>query len=71
MRLTTTYGVRNVSYEVQEGRALAPAAVPAGGGRAAVLRRWGTAPQTRVLPPPCRLGQVATGKPRPDGTPAV
>ncbi|HSX77107.1 MAG TPA: transposase [Candidatus Saccharimonadia bacterium] len=37
----------------------------------AVLRRVGTAYSTRLLPQPCRVVQVATGKTRQDGTPAV
>ena len=61
----------NVAYEVQEERALAPAAVHAGVVRDAVLRRLGTAHHTRVLPQPFRLVQIATGKTRKDGTPDV
>ena len=61
----------NAAYEVQEARALSPAAVQAGGGDDAVLRRLGTAHHTRVLPQPFRVVQVATGKTRQDGTPDV
>jgi hypothetical protein len=64
-------GKDNAAYEVQEERALAPAAVHAGGVRDAVLRRLGTAHPTRVLPQPFRLVRVATGKMRQDGTPEV
>src|SRR5207244_4709702 len=59
----------NAVYEVQEERALAPAAVHAGVVRDAVLRRLGTAHHTRLLPQPFRVVQVATGKTRKDGTP--
>ena len=52
----------NAAYEVQEERALAPAAVPAGVVRDAILRRLGTAHHTCLLPQPFRLVQVATGK---------
>ncbi len=61
----------NAAYEVQEERALAPAAVHAGVVRDAVLRRLGTAHHTRLLPQPFRVVQVATGKTRKDGTPDV
>jgi hypothetical protein len=61
----------NAAYEAQEERALAPAAVHAGVVRDAILRRLGTAHHTRVLPPPFRMVQVATGKTRQDGTPDV
>ncbi len=61
----------NAAYEVQEERALSPAAVHAGVVRDAVRRRVGTAHQTRLLPQPFRIVQVATGKTRQDGTPAV
>ena len=61
----------NAAYEVQAARALAPAAVQEGVVRDAVLRRWGTAHHTRLLQQPFRLVQVATGKTRQDGTPAV
>jgi hypothetical protein len=61
----------NAAYEVQEERALAPAAVHAGVVRDAILRRLGTAHHTRLLPQPFRLVQVATGKTRQDGTPDV
>jgi hypothetical protein len=61
----------NAAYEVQEERALAPAAVHAGVVRDAVLRRLGTAHHTRLLPQPFRLVQIATGKTRQDGTPDV
>src|SRR5262249_40014595 len=61
----------NAAYEVQEERALAPAAVHAGVVRDAVLRRLGTAHHTRLLPQPFRVVQVATGKTRMDGTPDV
>jgi hypothetical protein len=61
----------NSAYEVQEERALAPAAVHAGVVRDAVLRRLGTAHHTRLLPQPFRVVQVATGKTRTDGTPDV
>src|SRR3989442_471527 len=61
----------NAAYEVQEERALAPAAVHAGVVRDAVLRRLGTAHHTRLLPQPFRMVQVATGKTRKDGTPEV
>ena len=58
-------------HEVQEERALAPAAVHAGVVRDAVLRRLGTSHHTRLLPQPFRVVQVATGKTRKDGTPDV
>jgi len=45
--------------------------VHAGVGDDAVRRRVGTAHHTRVLPPPCRVVQVATGTTRQDGTPDV
>ena len=61
----------NAAYEVQEARALSPAAVHAGVVDAAVLRRLGTAHHTRWLPQPFRVVQVATGKTRQDGTPDV
>lgn len=61
----------NAAYEVQEERALAPAAVHAGVMRDVLLRRLGTPHHTRLLPQPFRLVQVATGKTRPDGTPDV
>src|SRR5215470_8119676 len=61
----------NAAYEVQEERALAPAAVHAGVVRDAVLRRLGTAHHTRLLPQPFRVVQVATGKTRKDRTPDV
>ena len=61
----------NAAYEVQEERALAPAAVHAGVVRDAVRRRLGTAHHTRLLPPPFRMGQGATGKTRQEGTPEV
>jgi hypothetical protein len=61
----------NAAYEVQEERALAPAAVQAGVVHDAVLRRLGTAHHTRLLPQPFRVVQVATGKTRQDGTPDV
>jgi hypothetical protein len=61
----------NAAYEVQEERALAPAAVQAGVVRDVVLRRLGTAQHTRVLPQPFRMVQVATGTTRKDGTPEV
>jgi hypothetical protein len=61
----------HASYEVQAARARSPAAVQAGVVDDAVRRRLGTAHQTRWLPPPVRVVQVATGKTRKDGTPAV
>jgi hypothetical protein len=61
----------NVAYEVQEVRALSPAAVQAGVVSDALLRRLGTAHHTRLLPQPFRLVRVATGKTRKDGTPEV
>jgi DDE family transposase len=61
----------NASYEVQEARALSPAAMQAGVVDDAVLRRLGTAHHTRLLPQPFRMVQVATGKTRKDGTPTV
>ena len=61
----------NTAYEVQEARALSPAAVQAGVVYDAVLRRLGTAHHTRVLPQPFRVVRVATGKTRKDGTPDV
>jgi hypothetical protein len=64
-------GQDNAAAEGPEARALAPAAVHAGGGRAALRRRVGTAPHTRLLPPPGRVGQVAPGKTRQEGTPDV
>jgi len=61
----------NAAYEVQEERALSPAAVHVGVVRDAVLRRVGTAHHTRLLPQPFRVVQVATGQTRQDGTPDV
>ena len=61
----------NAAYEVQEVRALSPAAVQAGVVDDAVLRRLGTAHHTRLLPQPFRVVRVATGKTRKDGTPDV
>jgi len=61
----------NAAYEVQEERALSPAARHVGVVRDAVLRRLGTTHHTRLLPPPFRVVQVATGKTRQDGTPDV
>jgi hypothetical protein len=61
----------NATYEVQEERTIAPAAVHVGVVRDAVLRRLGTAHHTRLLPQPFRVVQVATGKTRQDGTPDV
>jgi hypothetical protein len=61
----------NAAYEVQEERALAPAAVHAGVVRDGLLRRLGTPHHTRLLPQPFRLVQVATGTRQPDGTPDV
>jgi IS4 transposase len=61
----------NAAYEVQEERALSSAAVHVGVVRDAVRRRLGTTHQTRLLPQPFRVVQVATGKTRKDGTPDV
>jgi hypothetical protein len=61
----------NAAYEVQDERALSPAAVHVGVVRDAVRRRLGTPHHTRWLPQPFRLVQVATGKTRKDGTPDV
>ena len=61
----------NAAYEVQEERAYAPAAAPAGVVHDYVLRRLGTAHHTRLLPQPFRVVLVATGKTRQDGTPDV
>ena len=61
----------NAAYEVQEERALSPAAVHAGVVCDAVLRRLGTPHPTRLLPPPFRVVQVAPGKTRQDGTPDI
>jgi len=61
----------NAAYEVQEDRALSPAAVHAGVVRDAVLRRLGTTHHTRMLPQPFRVVQGTTGKTRQDGTPDV
>jgi DDE family transposase len=61
----------NAAYEVQEERALAPAAVQAGVVRDVVLRRLGTAHHPRWLPQPFRMVQIATGQTRQDGTPDV
>ena len=60
-----------VSYEVQEEHPVSAAARAAGVERDVVLRRLGTAHHTRLLPPPVRLVQVATGKTDADGTPEV
>jgi hypothetical protein len=62
-------GQDNAAYEVQEARPLSSAAVQAGVVSDVVLRRLGTVHHTRVLPQPCRVVQVATGKTRKDGTP--
>src|SRR5438876_26704 len=40
-----------------------------GAGSAVVLQRLGTAHQSRLLPPPCRLVPVATGKTDAQGRP--
>src|SRR2546430_14329866 len=48
----------NAVYEVQEERALSPAAIHAGGGRGAGPRRLGTTAPTRVLPQPLPAGQA-------------
>jgi IS4 transposase len=61
----------NAASEVQEERALSPAAVHVGVVREAVLRRVGPPHQTCLLPQPFRLVQVATGQTRKDGTPDV
>jgi Transposase DDE domain len=61
----------NAAYEVQAERSLPPAAVQAGVVHDYVLRRLGTAHQTRLLPQPFRVVRVATGKTRQDGTPDV
>jgi hypothetical protein len=61
----------NAAYEVQEERALSPAAAPAGVVHDYGLRRLGTAHHTRLLPQPFRVVLVATGKTRKDGTPDV
>jgi hypothetical protein len=64
-------GKDNAAYEVQEERPLASAAGHAGVVRDALRRRLGTAHHPRMLPQPFRLGQVATGKMRQEGTPDV
>jgi len=61
----------NAAYAVHEERPVSPAAEAAGGRRAARRRRLGTVHQTRLLPPPFRVGLVATGTPQADGTPDV
>ena len=61
----------NAAYQGQEERPRSPTAVHAGGVRDAVPRRLGTAHPTRLLPQPFRMGQVATGQTRQDGTPDV
>ena len=58
----------NAAYEVQEERALSPAAVHVGVVRDAIRRRLGTAHHPRLLPQPLRVVPVATGKTRQDGT---
>ena len=58
----------HAAYEVQEERPLTPAAIHVGVMRDAVLRRWGTVHHPRLLPPPCCVVQVTTGKTRQDGT---
>ncbi len=61
----------NVSSEVQEEHPVSAAARAAGVERDVVLRRLGTAHHTRLLPPPFRLVQVATGKTAAAGAPEV
>jgi Transposase DDE domain len=61
----------NVSYEVHEEHPVSAAARAAGVERAVVLRRLGTAHQSRLLPHPFRLVQVATGQTAAHGAPAV
>jgi hypothetical protein len=61
----------NAADEVQAERPGSAAAQAAGVGREAVLRRWGTAPHGRLLPPPCRVLTMATGQLQTTGTPEV
>jgi Transposase DDE domain len=56
---------------LQAERSIAAAAQTAGGQQDAVLRRLGTAPHCRLVPQPCRIVRVATGKTDAQGTPEV
>ena len=64
-------GKANAAYEVQEARPVPAVARAAGVTRAVGLCRLGTAPHSRLLPPPFRLVQVATGQTDARGTPEV
>ena len=61
----------NVSYAVHEEHPVSAAARAAGVERDVVLRRLGTAHQSRLLPQLFRLVQVATGKTDAHGAPEV
>ena len=61
----------NGSYEIQEERPGSATARAAGVERDVVLRRLGTPHQSRLLPQPFRLVQVATGKTDAHGPPEV
>jgi hypothetical protein len=61
----------NAAYEGQEERPVAAAAQAAGVVRDAVLRRLGTAHHVRLLPQPCRMVGIATGKRQKNGAPEV
>ena len=60
-----------VSSEIQEEHPVSAPARAAGVARDVVLRRLGTGHQSRWLPQPCRLVQVATGKTDAAGAPEV
>jgi Transposase DDE domain len=57
--------------EVHDERPGAAAAQAAGVRRDGLIRRLGTAHHTRLLPPPCRVGLVASGQTKAAGPPAL
>jgi Transposase DDE domain len=61
----------NAAYEGQEEHPVSAAAQAAGVVRDAVLRRLGTAHHVRLLPQPCRVVGIATGKMQNNGAPEV
>jgi DDE family transposase len=61
----------DAAFTVQEERPIPPAAVAAGVVRDVVVSKLGSDHHKDVLGQPVRLVWVATGKPRPDGTPEV
>ena len=62
-------GQYKAAYEVQEERPGSAAAQAAGGRRACLIRRLGTAHHSHLLPQPFRVVRVASGKTKADGTP--